>query len=70
MPTASSGGAGPGGPREHRLPEGLGEYTLPSPPRRRPRGRLLRAAQAALPLDVNVQFMTVMATRMPFIGRG
>jgi NAD(P)-dependent dehydrogenase (short-subunit alcohol dehydrogenase family) len=25
---------------------------------------------AALPLDVNVQFMTVMATRMPFIGRG
>jgi NADP-dependent 3-hydroxy acid dehydrogenase YdfG len=25
---------------------------------------------AGLPLDVNVQFMTVMATRMPFIGRG
>jgi NAD(P)-dependent dehydrogenase (short-subunit alcohol dehydrogenase family) len=25
---------------------------------------------AALPLDVNVQFMTVMATKMPFIGRG
>ena len=25
---------------------------------------------AALPLDVNVQFMTVMATRMPYIGRG
>ncbi len=25
---------------------------------------------AALPLDVNVQFMTVMATGMPFIGRG
>lgn len=25
---------------------------------------------AALPLDVNVQFMTVMATAMPFIGRG
>ncbi|MBS1857568.1 MAG: SDR family oxidoreductase [Acidobacteria bacterium] len=25
---------------------------------------------ANLPLDVNVQFMTVMATRMPFIGRG
>jgi NADP-dependent 3-hydroxy acid dehydrogenase YdfG len=25
---------------------------------------------AMLPLDVNVQFMTVMATKMPFIGRG
>jgi NAD(P)-dependent dehydrogenase (short-subunit alcohol dehydrogenase family) len=25
---------------------------------------------AALPLDVNVQFMTIMATAMPFIGRG
>ena len=25
---------------------------------------------AALPLDTNVQFMTIMATRMPFIGRG
>lgn len=25
---------------------------------------------ASLPLDVNVQFMTVMATKMPFIGRG
>ena len=25
---------------------------------------------AQLPLDANVQFMTVMATRMPFVGRG
>lgn len=25
---------------------------------------------ASLPLDVNVQFITVMATKMPFIGRG
>jgi NAD(P)-dependent dehydrogenase (short-subunit alcohol dehydrogenase family) len=25
---------------------------------------------AALPLDVNVQFMTIMATKMPFVGRG
>ncbi len=25
---------------------------------------------AKLPLDANVQFMTIMATRMPFIGRG
>jgi hypothetical protein len=25
---------------------------------------------AGLPLDANVQFLTVMATKMPFIGRG
>src|SRR5689334_2157884 len=25
---------------------------------------------ASLPLDANVEFMTVMATRMPFVGRG
>jgi NADP-dependent 3-hydroxy acid dehydrogenase YdfG len=25
---------------------------------------------ASLPLNANVQFMTVMATQMPFIGRG
>ena len=25
---------------------------------------------ASLPLDANVQVMTVMATKMPFIGRG
>jgi len=25
---------------------------------------------ATLPLDTNVQFMTLMATKMPFIGRG
>jgi NADP-dependent 3-hydroxy acid dehydrogenase YdfG len=25
---------------------------------------------ASLPLSANVQFMTVMATNMPFIGRG
>ncbi len=28
------------------------------------------AFMASLPLDSNVQFMTVMATKMPFIGRG
>jgi NAD(P)-dependent dehydrogenase (short-subunit alcohol dehydrogenase family) len=28
------------------------------------------AYMASLPLSANVQFMTVMATRMPFIGRG
>jgi hypothetical protein len=25
---------------------------------------------ATLPLDANVQFMTIMATKMPLIGRG
>jgi hypothetical protein len=25
---------------------------------------------ANLPLDANVQFLTVMATKMPFVGRG
>ena len=25
---------------------------------------------AELPLDANVEFMTVMATKMPFLGRG
>ena len=25
---------------------------------------------ASLPLDANVQFMTMMATKMPFVGRG
>jgi NAD(P)-dependent dehydrogenase (short-subunit alcohol dehydrogenase family) len=28
------------------------------------------AFMAGLPLDTNVQFMTIMATKMPFIGRG
>jgi len=28
------------------------------------------AYMAGLPLEANVQFMTVMATKMPFIGRG
>jgi len=25
---------------------------------------------ASLPLDANVMFLTVMATKMPFVGRG
>ena len=35
-------------------------------------GHVARAVvqMAELPLDVNVQFMTIMATTMPFIGRG
>ncbi len=35
-------------------------------------GHVARAVvyMASLPLDANVQFMTVMATKMPFVGRG
>jgi NADP-dependent 3-hydroxy acid dehydrogenase YdfG len=35
-------------------------------------GRVAEAVlfMANLPLDANVQFMTVMATQMPFVGRG
>ena len=35
-------------------------------------GNVARAVvhMASLPLDANVQFMTVMATKMPFVGRG
>ena len=25
---------------------------------------------ASLPLEANIQFMTIMATKMPFVGRG
>jgi hypothetical protein len=28
------------------------------------------AFMASLPLDTNVLFMTIMATKMPFVGRG
>jgi hypothetical protein len=32
-------------------------------------GRMI-AHMASLPLDANVQFVTIMAAKMPFIGRG
>ena len=28
------------------------------------------SCMANMPLDANIQFVTVMATKMPFIGRG
>jgi NADP-dependent 3-hydroxy acid dehydrogenase YdfG len=28
------------------------------------------AYMASLPLDTNIQFLTIMATQMPFVGRG
>jgi len=34
------------------------------------RATALASHKAGLPLDANVQFMTIMATKMPFIGRG
>ena len=38
--------------------------------RRRRRSAAPSSYMASLPLDANVQFLTVMATKMPFIGRG
>src|SRR2546426_8227486 len=51
------------------VPQANGEITV------EPRIELEHVARAvvymaSLPLDANVQFMTVMATKMPFIGRG
>ena len=34
------------------------------------RHRLKHFAMAQLPPEANVQFMTIMATKMPYIGRG
>ena len=34
------------------------------------RRRTRSCYMASLPLDANVQFMTIMATKMPFVGRG
>ncbi len=31
---------------------------------------ILHLQVASLPLDANVQFVTIMATKMPFVGRG
>jgi NAD(P)-dependent dehydrogenase (short-subunit alcohol dehydrogenase family) len=51
------------------VPQANGEITV------EPRMELEHVARAvlymaSLPLEANVQFMTVMATKMPFIGRG
>lgn len=44
--------------------------TMPEP--RMDVGEVARAVvhMASLPLDANIQFMTIMATKMPYIGRG
>ena len=52
------------------VPQADGERRAPS---RRWTSRHVADAvlyMAGLPLDANVQFMTVMATKMPFVGRG
>ncbi len=57
------------------LTEGMkaGALKLTVPPHRRADPEHVARAvvyMAGLPLDVNVQFITVMATKMPCIGRG
>ena len=55
-----------------RMAGGVPRPTVPW--RRAPHGRAAcrrcGRVHGGLPLDANVQFMTVMATKMPFIGRG
>jgi len=36
----------------------------------RPNSDIAASYMASLPLDANVLFMTVMASKMPFVGRG
>jgi NADP-dependent 3-hydroxy acid dehydrogenase YdfG len=51
------------------VPQANGEIAVePLMPVERVGAAVLHMAE--LPLDVNVQFMTVMATKMPFVGRG
>ncbi len=60
-------------PMSERMAVGVPQAngTIAPEPRMDPRdvGRAV-VYMASLPLDTNVQFMTVMATKMPFIGRG
>ena len=46
-----------------------GRSGKPEPRKRQHVGSAV-AYMASLPLDANVLFMTVMATKMPFVGRG
>jgi NAD(P)-dependent dehydrogenase (short-subunit alcohol dehydrogenase family) len=51
------------------VPQANGEIAVePLMPVERVGAAVLHMAE--LPLDVNVQFMTIMATKMPFVGRG
>lgn len=60
-------------PMTERMPEGVrqADGSVRAEPRIDPAhvGEAV-VYMAGLPLDANVQFMTVMATKMPFIGRG
>ena len=49
---------------------GRRQHRASSRPSTSPTSRGAVVYMATLPLDANVQFMTVMATKMPFIGRG
>jgi NAD(P)-dependent dehydrogenase (short-subunit alcohol dehydrogenase family) len=56
-----------------RMTEGVAQADGTKKPEPRMNVKLVADAvlyMANLPLDANVQFMTVMATKMPFIGRG
>ena len=52
------------------VPQADGRLAPEPTHRRRRMSRAAVVQMAELPLDVNVQFMTIMATKMPFVGRG
>ncbi|MBO6559394.1 MAG: SDR family oxidoreductase [Nisaea sp.] len=62
-------------PMTERMVEGVGVPQADGSMKIEPRMDVAHVASsvlymASLPLDANVQFMTVMATKMPFVGRG
>ena len=58
-----------GGRMKHGVPQANGETMAEAVFDPAECGRAV-AYMAGLPLDTNVQFMTLMATKMPFVGRG
>ncbi|MFY0611502.1 MAG: SDR family oxidoreductase [Hyphomicrobiaceae bacterium] len=58
-----------GGRMKHGVPQANGETMAEAVFDPAECGRAV-SYMAGLPLDTNVQFMTIMATKMPFIGRG
>lgn len=58
-----------GGRMKHGVPQANGEIMAEAVFDPAECGRAV-SYMANLPLDTNVQFMTIMATKMPFIGRG
>lgn len=58
-----------GGRMKHGVPQAHGE-TMPEPVMDVAHVASAIVYMSELPLDANVQFMTIMATKMPFVGRG